>query len=490
MHKPYYRFISPENKTPVILITIAVYILLLLLAVYVLLFHWNHFTMTMNLNGSESVLLEYGNAFDDPGCTAILKGDKIWRTGIPAEIPVQVSGLQDFDTLGKYTIRYDVVYHGFRDSRERTLRLIDTEEPQILLTPDVQDLKPERHYKEAGYQAIDNYDGDITDRVIRTEEEGRITYAVLDSSGNPAYAFRDIPVFDITPPVITLTGGTPFVIPVGQPFTDPGYSAYDAHDGDLTELVAVQSEEIIWYQPGTYYIDYSVSDQNDNECTITREVIVEPKEHPEQHYPDGHVIYLTFDDGPCPDTVRLLNILQKYNVKATFFVVNSGYPAILKRIADEGHSIAIHTMTHNYDAIYESPEAYYRDLLGMQSVIRDAVGKDTWLMRFPGGSSNTISSFTPGIMSLLTKSVEDAGFSYFDWNVDSNDAGGATKADTVYKNVIDGVRQNRVSVVLQHDIHPFSVDAVEKIIIWGLNNGYQFLPLEQDSPGMHHNVNN
>ena len=93
-------------------------------------------------------------------------------------------------------------------------------------------------------------------------------------------------------------------------------------------------------------------------------------------------------------------------------------------------------------------------------------------------------------MTRLSQAVQDAGFQYFDWNVDSNDAGGALRAKTVAANVIGGADTHRVSVVLQHDIHAYSVEAVEDIIVWGLNNGYRFLPLKSDSPTMHHTVLN
>ena len=93
-------------------------------------------------------------------------------------------------------------------------------------------------------------------------------------------------------------------------------------------------------------------------------------------------------------------------------------------------------------------------------------------------------------MTSLAASLTDMGYQYFDWNVDSNDAGGAKKAQTVFANVTAGVSQNRVSVVLQHDIHDFSVDAVEDIIVWGLNNGYSFERLTETSPGVHHGVLN
>jgi hypothetical protein len=93
-------------------------------------------------------------------------------------------------------------------------------------------------------------------------------------------------------------------------------------------------------------------------------------------------------------------------------------------------------------------------------------------------------------MTRLTKAVRDQGFQYFDWNVSSGDAGGAKTADDVYYNVINGVSNRRVSIVLQHDIQGFSVDAVERIIIWGLQNGYSFQALTPNSPTCHHEVKN
>ena len=93
-------------------------------------------------------------------------------------------------------------------------------------------------------------------------------------------------------------------------------------------------------------------------------------------------------------------------------------------------------------------------------------------------------------MTTLTKAVQDAGFRYFDWNVDSNDAGGIQKTDLVVENVTEGVTRQKISVVLQHDIHEFSVEAVEDIILWGIKRGYTFLPLEMDSPVFRHGVNN
>ena len=248
--------------------------------------------------------------------------------------------------------------------------------------------------------------------------------------------------------------------------------------------------DVVWYQPGTYEVVYTVADAFGNVTQKIRRVTVEGKNWPEIQWPTGKVIYLTFDDGPGPDTTALLDLLKQYGVKATFFVTNRGSHGELWRMYKEGHSIGMHSMTHDYNSIYSSEEAFFNDLYGIQDIIYRETGTRPTLMRFPGGGSNLVSDFNEGIMTRLTQAVQDAGFQYFDWNVDSNDAGGARKRETVANNVIAGVQNQRVSVVLQHDIHNFSVAAVEDIIIWGKNNGYKFLPLTPDSPGMHHSVLN
>ena len=93
-------------------------------------------------------------------------------------------------------------------------------------------------------------------------------------------------------------------------------------------------------------------------------------------------------------------------------------------------------------------------------------------------------------MTAITASCDTLGYSYCDWNVDSNDAGGASTSSEVAANVIEGIQDHNISYVLQHDIKKFSVDAVEEIIQWGLSNGYTFLPLTSSSPMCHHRVHN
>lgn len=469
---------------------VLIFLVLLVLTGMVWLFYANAFVLDIQLEGEPELILEYGKPYEDPGAKAVLSGRWLLASGyFPPDAPMQVQSNVQSDVVGKYTVTYTTDYLLWLAKAQRNVRVVDTVSPLITLRTTGKTILPGQPYEEEGFVAVDNYDGNLTDAVRRTEEMGVITYAVIDSSGNPAYVQRQIPYFDPLPPEILLEGEEALMIPCGTLYEEPGFTAVDNADGDLTGEVAVEGE-VIWYQPGVYSIAYTVADTYGNVTQKIRTVTVEGQSWPEAVYPNGRVIYLTFDDGPGPCTGQLLDLLKQYGVKATFFVTNSGYDNTMARIVREGHSIGIHTMTHDYNTIYASEEAFFADLYGMQDIIYRNTGVKTSLMRFPGGGSNLVSSYNQGIMTRLSRAVQDAGFQYFDWNVDSNDAGGALKSDTVAANVIGGVQNQRVSVVLQHDIHGFSVEAVEDIIVWGLENGYRFLPLKPDSPTMHHTVLN
>ena len=454
------------------------------------LFGVNQFSFSLRLAGEETIYLEYGDSYTEPGATAVLRGTALWQDGVtPETAEIQIDSPLDETTLGKYILTYRARLLWWEATAQRTVWVVDGQRPVITLEGDGAPHVAGTPYEEAGFRATDNYDGDITDRVVRTEDMGRITYTVFDSSGNLAIAEREVPYYDPVPPEIHLTDGDHITHKAGTRFSDPGYRAEDAGDGDVTASVSVEGS-VTWYKPGTYPITYSVSDSHGNAATVTRTVEVTAEPRPEPVMPEGKTVYLTFDDGPGPWTMELLDVLDRYGVKATFFVVNTDSVDLIREIAARGHSIGIHSVTHDYDEIYTSPEAFFRDLYAMQDIIYQQTGVKTTLMRFPGGSSNTVSRYNPGIMTLLTEAVQDAGFQYFDWNVDSNDAGGATRTSTVRNNVIEGIQNQPYSVVLQHDIRDFSVAAVEEIILWGQENGYQFLPLSETSPPVHHGVNN
>ena len=206
------------------------------------------------------------------------------------------------------------------------------------------------------------------------------------------------------------------------------------------------------------------------------------------------VIYLTFDDGPSPYTAQLLETLEKYGAKATFFLVDSGCctKELLNAMVAGGHGIGIHSLSHDYGKIYASEEDYMADLYAMRALIYEKTGVRTTMVRFPGGSSNTVSRrYCYQIMSRLAKRLTREGFCYFDWNVDSGDVSDCRNTEQIYQNVIAGImEQQSEAVVLQHDVYPCSVRAVEQILRWGKANGYRFEALTSEKLVCHHKIVN
>ena len=437
-------------------------------------------TVQMTLLGDREITLEYGQDFTETGAKAcaMVGGWEI------QDLAVTVEGTVDLGKVGEYEITYTSSIGSTVCQERRVIRIQDTQPPVITLVSDPDTyVLPGHTYEEEGFFAEDNYDGDLTSQVIREQAENTVIYSVTDSSGNTFSVTREIVYNDPIPPELILEGDTEITVTQGDAYKEPGFSATDNCDGDITDQVEVSGSVDI-YVPGTYTLDYFVSDQYGNTATATRTVKVE------EITGRGGIIYLTFDDGPSKYTSKLLDVLDKYNVKATFFVVNTGYRKTMARAAAAGHTIAIHSASHNYKKIYASEEAYFEDLYKMQAIIQEYTGQTATLIRFPGGSSNTVSRFNKGIMKRLTQAVTEQGFKYFDWNVSSGDAGVVNTSDEVYINVITGISKHNVSVVLQHDSRAFSVEAVERIIQWGLEYGYTFLPLTSDSPGAHHGVKN
>ena len=192
-------------------------------------------------------------------------------------------------------------------------------------------------------------------------------------------------------------------------------------------------------------------------------------------------VYLTFDDGPLPQTARLLDTLKRYGACATFFVTGDRAPELITRMAAEGHCVGNHTFSHDYRAIYAGEEAFFESVEAMEAVIRERTGTGSRLLRFPGGSGNTVSRFNPGIMTRLTRELEARGMAWADWNVDSGDKRPITAAE-IFRNVCRGMDREECPVVLQHMDVANSVATVERILIHGLEKGWVFLPMTEDMP--------
>lgn len=208
------------------------------------------------------------------------------------------------------------------------------------------------------------------------------------------------------------------------------------------------------------------------------------------------VIYLTFDDGPSSDsTPQILDILKRNNIKATFFVLHYSEEnsELIKREQNEGHTIALHGYTHTYSDIYYSADACIENFRKIQNQVYETTGIKSNIIRFPGGSSNTVSRrYSQGVMTELTKRVIDEGFRYFDWNADSTDAARPKSSDTVYENTISALEPGRNNVVLMHDFHGNhkTIDALQDVINYGLENGYVFRKITEETPMVTHSVNN
>ncbi len=200
------------------------------------------------------------------------------------------------------------------------------------------------------------------------------------------------------------------------------------------------------------------------------------------------VVYLTFDDGPCSNTVNLLDALDRGGVKATFFINgHTGYEDQLERIVREGHTLALHTYTHDYEHVYRDLDTFGEEITVLQEYIYDATGITPNIFRFPGGSSNSKVQLP---ISAYIDYLDSNGLVYYDWNVSSGDGSLGLTADQVYDNVMDGIEKHDVSVVLMHDAENKlgTYEAVPRIIESLQAMNALILPIAQDTEPVHHNV--
>lgn len=197
-----------------------------------------------------------------------------------------------------------------------------------------------------------------------------------------------------------------------------------------------------------------------------------------------NTIYLTFDDGPTENTLSILSILDKYDIKATFFMSGSETPegmAIMKEVADRGHTIGIHSISHDYTVIYDSPDAFLTDMQNTSDNIYEATGVKPDILRFAGGSVN---DYNKDFSAELIKEVERRGYAYFDWNVSAQDASKNATWTTAYNNVTKGVDGRNNAIVLLHN-NKVSLLVTEDIILALKAKGYEFDRLTAETTPTH-----
>ena len=194
------------------------------------------------------------------------------------------------------------------------------------------------------------------------------------------------------------------------------------------------------------------------------------------------VAYLTFDDGPSSNTIPILDILDEYNIKATFFVMAdesetamAGYREMIKR----GHAIALHTYSHDYRKIYTSPDAFFDNIAELEKFLFDRFSIKTNIIRFPGGSKNVSSKQFGGssIMQTIIEECEKRGYRYFDWNIDSTDGvSPSVSVHTITTKVLSGAKGKDKAIILLHDINLMdnTVTALPQIIKGLKQQGFTF----------------
>lgn len=198
--------------------------------------------------------------------------------------------------------------------------------------------------------------------------------------------------------------------------------------------------------------------------------------------------YLTFDDGPSDNTGEILDILDANNVKATFFVVGreEKYYDTYRDIVNRGHTLGLHSYTHDYDKIYASLDDFAEDIEELQKLLYDVTGVSCVYYRFPGGSSNTVSKVD---MDTLIDYVNNKGLVYYDWNALNNDAvcGSFTPQQLVDNIMKDAVSQNDV-VILMHDLtaRHTTVESLQQLIDELREQGFTLLPIDENAPLIRH----
>lgn len=444
----------------------------------------------VNLVGADHLKLSINKPFVDEGVKVKIDDKEVDLKDLEYNVKSNV----DEHVKGNYEVDYEVIYNANTYKVKRYVEVLDDIAPELTINQEyaTQYKCKNKNKFNLDYAAEDNYDGIITDNVKVKVDKDKVILSIIDSSNNETK--KEVPlkiIDDAGVEVIELNGKNIVYIPVGSTYEDEGAVLKDGC-GNSSDVTLEVVNEVDTTKAGEYSITYQYVNEAQETVKKIRKVIVYDKNDSKYYEELGEkIVYLTFDDGPGQYTAELLDILKKYNVKATFFVTNQfkKYVPLIKREYDEGHVIAVHSLTHKW-SIYQSVETYLKDFNDMNDIIYKYTGERAQIFRFPGGGSNTVSrKYSKGVVKAIASKMTEKGYVYFDWNVDSNDAAGA-KSDAIYKNVIAGIEKHKSSVVLMHDIKRGTVDVIEEIIKYGLENGYTFKTLTTTSPTVHHHINN
>lgn len=215
--------------------------------------------------------------------------------------------------------------------------------------------------------------------------------------------------------------------------------------------------------------------------TIESDAVAEEKEETKR-------VYLTFDDGPSNYTGQILDILAENNVKATFFVIgrDKEYYDYYKRIVKEGHTIGLHSYSHDYQDFYKSVDSFGGELTKLNDLIYDVTGTKSNIFRFPGGSSNSVA---PLPIENYIAYLNENNINYYDWNSLSGDAvTSGLSPQQLVDNIMNDVSKNKDSIVLMHDLQTThtTVESLQLLIDTLKRGGYEILPIDVNTPLIQH----
>ena len=405
--------------------------------------------------------------------------ENIQQVFFHSDSEVKISENIDTNKIGNYEITYQLKNY----KKTCKVSVKDTKEPELKVKAYKADMKEDIQPESFVESVKDDSKVSLSfkKKPIKDKEQ-TLTIIAKDEYGNTTMKEATLTLSkDTKKPVIHTDTISVYV------GSKPNYKSYiEVTDNlDSKPTIKVDSSKVKTKKAGTYKLLVTATDRSGNKAKAKINVTVEEP---------SKVVYMTFDDGPSENTDKILKILKKYDAKATFFVTgnNQKYNKSIKKAADQGNTIALHTYTHDYANVYSSTTAYFEDLQKVSDMVKQITGKAPKYIRFPGGSSNTISAqYSQGIMSALDNMVHEKGYEYFDWNCSSGDAASNTvpTQDIVHNATSCDYEQ---IMILFHDSSPktTTVEALPEIIKSYKERGYVFKGICDDTPIFHHGVNN
>ncbi len=405
----------------------------------------------------------------------------------------------DNKKLGSYLVLYKYQKKTFKlmvyiddtsppqfEIRNSKLLLNKTLDPTSLVYNIVDDSETHVYFKE--------------DYLFNETKTYKVVVVVEDAYGNTTEKNSYVLVEEKDEEAPSLTGLDPITILAGDEIDlKKGVVALDDHDPN--PKLSIDDSNLNITKEGEYEVMYTAEDESGNKTAAIRYVEVLSQYANRVSVKDGvKTCYLTFDDGPSAITPEVLDILDKYNIKATFFVTGTQdkYYDWIGEAYKRGHVIGLHTFSHDYEAIYSSLRSYVADLNKIKELVYQQTGEYTKVMRFPGGSSNLVSKkYNDGIMSRLSKKVIDLGYQYYDWTCINGDGENIKTVSGLVNKAVEEVQLAQKNgqediMFLMHDSASCAntVKALPTILDYLLDQGYVFDVISDYSPTFHHSIQN